>query len=76
MTIKTESTVTVAPEIPEGLHRVMTKWLEGNSDWDENRVYAAALSLFLLQGGHSGPLENSRDYRATARIYLDSLFPS
>lgn len=62
--------VSILAEIPEELHETLKTYLEGHPDWDQDRVFAAALSLFLLQNGKCG----SRSYRSAARVYLDSLF--
>jgi hypothetical protein len=40
--------------------------LDSHPDWDQDRVFTAALSLFLLQNGDCD--------RRAARVYLDSLF--
>jgi hypothetical protein len=60
------ATVSILAEIPEELHESLKSYLETHPDWDQDRVFVAALSLFLLQNC-------DRDRRA-ARIYLDSLF--
>jgi hypothetical protein len=52
-------------EIPEALHKSLEGFLDSHSDWDQDRLFAAALSLFLMQ--------NSADSLA-ARTYLDTLF--
>lgn len=60
------ATVSVLAEIPEELHQVLSRYLEAHPGWDQDRVFAAALSLFLLQ--------NANGDRQAARVYLDSLF--
>ncbi|HEY9906349.1 MAG TPA: DUF2811 domain-containing protein [Thermosynechococcaceae cyanobacterium] len=61
-------------EVPEVLHEAMANYLEMRPDWDQDRVFTAALSLFLLQNRSSdAPADNSYQ-RQTSRIYLDSLF--
>lgn len=60
------STVSILAEIPESLHESLTCYLEGHPDWDQDRVFSAALSLFLLQNGDGD--------RRAARVYLDTLF--
>jgi hypothetical protein len=62
------TTVSILAEIPEELHAALTRYLEGHPDWDQDRLFAAALSLFLLQNGDCD--------RRAARVYLDSLFKS
>lgn len=60
------TTVSILAEIPEDLHEVLTGYLEAHPTWDQDRLFAAALSLFLLQNGGYD--------RRPARVYLDSLF--
>ena len=68
---QTDSIVSVQVEIPESLHSAMMAFLESRPDWDQPRVMAAALSLFLLQ---NKPTSDATNDRAVARVYLDSLF--
>ncbi|UZQ52774.1 DUF2811 domain-containing protein [Trichothermofontia sichuanensis B231] len=58
--------VSILAEIPESLHDSLKTYLEAHPDWDQDRVFAAALSLFLLQNGDCD--------RRAARVYLDTLF--
>jgi len=60
------TTVSILAEIPEELHIALSRYLENHPDWDQDRVFAAALSLFLLQNGDCD--------RRAARVYLDALF--
>jgi Protein of unknown function (DUF2811) len=60
------STVSILAEIPETLHESLKAYLETHPDWDQDRVFTAAVSLFLIQ--------NSSNDRRAARAYLDSLF--
>lgn len=60
------NTVSILAEIPESLHDSLRSFLDNHPTWDQDRLYAAALSLFLLQ--------NSECDRSTSRVYLDSLF--
>jgi len=60
------SMVSVLAEIPEELHDTLQHYLENHVDWDQNRVFTAAVSLFLLQ--------NSGGDRRAARTYLHALF--
>lgn len=60
------ATVSILTEIPEELHESLKSYLENHSDWDQDRVLAAALSLFLLQNGNGD--------RRAARVYLETLF--
>jgi hypothetical protein len=59
-------TVSILAEIPEELHESLKHYLETHPAWDQDRVFSASLSLFLLQNG-----ENDR---RACRVYLDSLF--
>jgi hypothetical protein len=66
--------VSILAEIPEELHESLTAYLENHPDWDQDRVFAAALSLFLLQNGDSDTSETSQNHRQAARVYLETLF--
>jgi hypothetical protein len=72
------TTVSILAEIPEELHETLQSYLESHPDWDQDRVFAAALSLFLLQNGgsdrQSSSHSESRRYRSTAKVYLNALF--
>jgi len=68
------ATVSILAEIPETLHESLKNYLETHPDWDQDRVFSAALSLFLLQNGDSGTPEASKNYRQAARVYLETLF--
>ncbi len=68
------ATVSILAEIPEELHESLQVYLDDHPTWDQDRVFSAALSLFLLQNGNSETPESSRSYRRAARVYLDSLF--
>lgn len=60
------TTVSILAEIPEELHDTLAQYLETHPDWDQDRLFAAALSLFLVQNGGCD--------RHAAQVYLDSLF--
>ncbi|NER25313.1 MAG: DUF2811 domain-containing protein [Symploca sp. SIO1B1] len=68
------ATVSILAEIPEELHESLKGYLESHPNWDQDRVFSAALSLFLLQNGNGKMPETSPTYRACARVYLESLF--
>lgn len=59
-------TISLLVEIPEELHESLQGYLESHPAWSQQRVFCAALSLFLMQNG-------SGDRRVN-RIYLDTLF--
>ncbi|MEM9451755.1 MAG: DUF2811 domain-containing protein [Cyanobacteria bacterium P01_E01_bin.6] len=69
-----KTNISIIAEVPEDLSDSLTSYLETHPDWDQDRVFSAALSLFLLQNGTSTSLDATRSYRQTARVYLDSLF--
>ena len=60
------TTISILAEIPEELHESLKRFLETHPTWDQDRVFCAALSLFLLQNGQSD--------RNTSRIYLNTMF--
>ncbi|MCS6813007.1 MAG: DUF2811 domain-containing protein [Cyanobacteria bacterium] len=60
------ATISILAEIPETLHESLKCYLDRHPEWDQDRVFCAALSLFLLQNGDSD--------RRAARVYLDTLF--
>ena len=66
--------VSILAEIPEDLHLSMQGYLDGNPDWDQDRVFSAAISLFLLQNTVENSPEASLNYRRAARVYLETLF--
>jgi len=59
-------TISILAEIPEDLHETLKGYLESHPDWDQDRVFSAALSLFLIQNGECD--------RRAARVYLNTLF--
>ena len=71
-----DSNVSILAEIPEELHLSLKNYLENHPNWDQDRVFAAALSLFLLQNSNGQTTEASQNYRACARVYLETLFQS
>ncbi|MEM6449537.1 MAG: DUF2811 domain-containing protein [Cyanobacteria bacterium P01_D01_bin.105] len=58
--------VSLAVEIPEELHLSVQTYLDEHSSWSQDRLFCAAISLFLMQNGVT--------QRQVSRIYLDSLF--
>ena len=71
-----DSTVSILADIPEELHFSLKTYLETHPHWDQDRVFAAALSLFLLQNTHQQTIEASQSHRACAKVYLEALFQS
>ncbi len=60
------TTISILAEIPEELHETLRNYLDSHPDWDQARVFSAALSLFLMQNGEGD--------RRAHRVYLDALF--
>lgn len=69
-----KTNISILAEIPEELHESLKTYLDSHPDWDQDRVFTSALSLFLLQNGNSATPDASRCYRQAARVYLESLF--
>jgi hypothetical protein len=67
-------TISIFTEIPEELHASLKSYLESHPSWDQDRVFAAALSQFLLQNEAGKTSSTASDYRACAKVYLESLF--
>ncbi len=61
-----QQSVSLSVEIPEELHTSVQHYLEVHSEWSQDRLFCAAISLFLMQNGVTK--------RQVSRIYLDSLF--
>jgi len=71
-----DTSISILAEIPEDLHISLKGYLNQNPDWDQDRVFSAALSLFLLQNTPENTPESSQNYRRAARVYLETLFRS
>ncbi|MEL6350570.1 MAG: DUF2811 domain-containing protein [Cyanobacteria bacterium J06627_28] len=61
-----QQSVSLSVEIPEELHASVQHYLDVHSGWSQDRLFCAAISLFLMQNGVT--------HRQVSRIYLDSLF--
>ncbi len=61
-----QQSVSLSVEIPEDLHVSIQNYLNVHSGWSQDRLFRAAISLFLMQNGVTE--------RQVSRIYLDSLF--
>jgi hypothetical protein len=59
--------VSLLAEVPESLLRAMRAFIERHPNWDQYRLFQAALAGFLVQNG----VHN----RAVTRCYLANLFP-
>jgi hypothetical protein len=60
-------TVSLRAEVPEPLLRAMGQFIECHPNWDQYRLFQAALAGFLVQNG-----VHDRD---VTRCYLANLFP-
>jgi hypothetical protein len=67
-------TISILAEIPEDLHGVISGYLESHANWDQDRLFAAALSLFLLQNEEGDSTRTKLSSQQAARVYLDSVF--
>ena len=61
-----QQSISLLVEVPEELYDSVQSYLNVHSGWSQDRVFCAALSLFLMQNGVTE--------RQVSRIYLDSLF--
>ena len=68
------STVSILAEIPEILYESLQVYLDDHPRWDQDRVFAVALSQFLLQSDTDKTPQESESHRSCARVYLESLF--
>lgn len=62
-----ESLVSLQAEVPEPLLEAMRQFIERHPNWDQYRLFQAALAGFLVQNG----IRN----RGVTRCYLANLFP-
>jgi hypothetical protein len=60
-------TVSMRAEVPEPLLRSMQGFIEAHPNWDQYRLFQAALAGFLVQNGVQS--------REITRCYLANLFP-
>jgi Protein of unknown function (DUF2811) len=62
-----ENDVCLMIELPNSLHQEALQFLDQDPEWDQARLFKAALSLFLMQrSGARG--------RVASRTYLDTMF--
>jgi hypothetical protein len=62
-----DGTVSLLAEIPEPLLQAMRRFIERYPNWDQYRLFQAALAGFLVQQGVMN--------RGVTRCYLANLFP-
>lgn len=65
--VDSNAPISLLVEIPPDLFKGMGAYLATHPEWDQDRVFTAALSLLLLQ--LPGPFQ-----RRASRIYLETLF--
>jgi hypothetical protein len=63
-----QGTVSLRADVPEPLLQAMRQFIERHPNWDQYRLFQAALAGFLVQNG----VKN----RGVTRCYLANLFPS
>lgn len=63
-----EAVVSLRADVPEPLLAAMRSFIERHPNWDQYRLFQAALAGFLVQNGV--------DSRPVTRCYLANLFPS
>ena len=67
-------TVSILAEIPEELHVALSCYLENHANWDQDRLFTAALSLFLLQNEEGDRIRADLSHHQAAQVYLDAVF--
>jgi hypothetical protein len=60
-------TISLWAEVPEPLLLAMRRFIEAHPNWDQYRLFKAALAGFLVQNGINN--------RGITRCYLANLFP-
>lgn len=68
------TSISILTEIPEELHESLQHYLETHPNWDQDKVFAVALSVFLLQNEKNQSTKPSRTYKNCAKVYLENLF--
>ncbi len=61
--------ISLLAEIPSELHRSLRDYLDTHPDWDQDRVFTAALSLFLLVREREHPATRTRESSGDREIY-------
>ncbi|MFN7900868.1 MAG: DUF2811 domain-containing protein [Synechococcaceae cyanobacterium] len=61
------ATISLCAQVPEPLLVAMRRFIEAHPNWDQYRLFKAALAGFLVQHGISD--------RSITRCYLANLFP-
>jgi hypothetical protein len=66
--LEAETMVSLRAEVPEPLLAAMRSFIDQHPNWDQYRLFQAALAGFLVQNGVGG--------RDVTRCYLANLFPT
>jgi hypothetical protein len=66
--------ISIFTEIPEQLHTSLQEYLDAHPNWDQDRVFSVALSLFFLRLESPSQDELSPNYQHCAQLYLESLW--
>jgi len=67
------TSVSILAEIPEILHQSLQQYLETHPGWDQDGVFTAAISFFLLNCQSSERM-NFEEQNSCAKVYLETLF--
>lgn len=68
------TTVSLLAEVPEAIHDAMKAFLESKPDWDQDKLFTVALSIFFLQNRSLDAAAGNQSQRQVSRIYLDNVF--
>jgi hypothetical protein len=68
------TSISIFTEIPEQLHASLQQYLETHPTWDQDQVFAAALSLFLMRQESPSQDKPSPLYHTCAQFYLESVW--
>jgi hypothetical protein len=67
------TSVSLLAEIPETLHQSLRHYLDQHPTWDQDRVFTAALSFFLLNS-ESVEERDLAPHHVCAKVYLETLW--
>ena len=66
--MESEDTISFQTEIPKQIQQAMKVYIEKHPNWDQYRLFQAALAGFLIQNGISS--------RLITRLYIGNMFGS
>ena len=66
--------ISIFTEIPKELNESLKNYLEIHPNWNTQRFFTYALSLFILQNHNNDISQSIINYRTCARVYLEILF--